>query len=42
MSTLLTLVQVSDLHIGAIDPVRGDAQVSTVAASLFVSTSYLG
>jgi hypothetical protein len=37
---LLTLVHVSDVHIGDIDPVTGDAKISAIAAKVFAQISW--
>jgi 3',5'-cyclic AMP phosphodiesterase CpdA len=37
---LLTILQISDLHIGAIDPATGDALISTAAAQLFANFTW--
>ncbi len=38
---LKTFVQVSDLHVGDIDPQTGDAQVSAAAAQAFQKLRFL-
>jgi hypothetical protein len=38
--SLLTIVQISDLHIGEIDPSNGDASISSTAASLFAQSTW--
>lgn len=37
---LLTILQISDLHIGAIDPTTGDARTSAAAAQLFANFTW--
>lgn len=40
MADLLTLLHISDLHLGEIDPVTGNARVSSAAAKLFAQFSW--
>jgi predicted phosphodiesterase len=40
LSPLLTILQISDLHIGHIDPVTGDAQVNAATQQLFANCGW--